>query len=65
MAHALGLEVAAEGVESQEACALLQTMQCDLTQGYYHSKPLPVTELDRWFNEGAQGDHAQAETAGP
>ncbi len=63
MAHALGLEVVAEGVESREACSLLEAMQCDTTQGYYHTKPLPVTELDRWLNEWAQGAHALENTA--
>lgn len=44
MAHELDLVVTAEGIETQEQQQLLKTMDCDLIQGYYYSKPL--TEKD-------------------
>jgi diguanylate cyclase len=40
MAHELGLEVVAEGVEDQACLALLRDMGCDQIQGYLISRPL-------------------------
>ncbi|MEZ5543155.1 MAG: EAL domain-containing protein [Pseudomonadota bacterium] len=40
LAHTLGLEVVAEGVESPEQFRLLQGMNCDVIQGYYISPAL-------------------------
>ncbi len=39
LAHAIGLRVVAEGVETAEQAKLLQSMGCDLAQGYYYFKP--------------------------
>ena len=49
LAHNLGLKVTAEGIEDQEALAILTRMGCDLAQGYIFSKPLPRVELDHWL----------------
>ncbi len=40
MGRSLNLRVVAEGVETQEELAFLQTRQCDEAQGFYFSKPL-------------------------
>ncbi|MCD9622280.1 sensor domain-containing protein [Rhabdothermincola salaria] len=46
LAHALGLVVVAEGVETVEQRARLLEMGCDRAQGYLWSRPVPATELD-------------------
>lgn len=40
MAHALGLQVVAEGVEESSQLSCLQTLHCDLLQGYLLSRPV-------------------------
>ncbi|WP_353661288.1 EAL domain-containing protein [Hydrogenimonas sp. SS33] len=45
LAHAIGLRVIAEGVESEEQKALLRSMGCDEIQGYLFSRPLPPEEI--------------------
>jgi len=49
LAHNLGLSVVAEGVETDEQKSLLQTLNCDVIQGYLLSQPLPVKELENWL----------------
>ncbi|MCA9724007.1 MAG: EAL domain-containing protein [Kurthia sp.] len=44
MAHRLRMKVIAEGVEQKEQVELLRNMGCDMIQGYYYSKPLPLEE---------------------
>jgi diguanylate cyclase (GGDEF)-like protein len=45
MAHSLGLEVVAEGVETAEQWQYLRELKCDLVQGYLFSKPLHPAEV--------------------
>ena len=42
MGHSFGIEVVAEGVETSEQLAFLQSYGCDMMQGYLLSKPLPM-----------------------
>lgn len=51
MAHILGIDVVAEGVESEEQLELLKEKGCDLIQGYVFSKPLMEEELNRRLQE--------------
>ena len=45
MAHALGMKVVAEGVETQEQMGILRGLNCDELQGYLIAKPLPASEV--------------------
>ena len=49
LAHQLNLEVVAEGVECQEVSDRLAGMGCDVIQGYYVSKPMPMEEFNSWL----------------
>jgi EAL domain-containing protein (putative c-di-GMP-specific phosphodiesterase class I) len=46
MAHALGIKVVAEGVETREQLEFLDARDCDFVQGYYFSRPLPGDEIE-------------------
>lgn len=48
MAHALGLDVVAEGVETQEACEVLTSLHGLVIQGHLVSRPLPAADLQQW-----------------
>lgn len=41
----LGMTVIAEGVETIEIVQVLKSLYCDLVQGYYFAKPMPVSEI--------------------
>ncbi len=51
MAHALELEVVAEGVENTAQLALLKAAGCDMIQGYYFSKPLPAGDCQTFLQQ--------------
>jgi len=53
MGHGLGLSVTAEGVETQEQLAALETLGCDAVQGYFLSRPLDLAACQR-FLSGSQ-----------
>ncbi|WP_433924503.1 putative bifunctional diguanylate cyclase/phosphodiesterase [Vreelandella sp. 21] len=49
MAEGMGLEVVAEGVETQAQCQFLINAGCTSVQGFYFARPLPAAELEqRW-----------------
>ncbi len=48
MAGDLGLEVVAEGVETEEQIRFLLGHQCHLAQGYYYSRPLTKEQYIKW-----------------
>jgi diguanylate cyclase (GGDEF)-like protein len=47
MAHGLGLEVVAEGIESSPQVVTLCAWGCDLGQGYHFGHPKPANEIDQ------------------
>jgi EAL domain-containing protein (putative c-di-GMP-specific phosphodiesterase class I) len=55
LGHNMGLRVVAEGVENREIWQKLETLGCDLAQGYYLCPPMPAADLTRWFRESSRG----------
>jgi EAL domain-containing protein (putative c-di-GMP-specific phosphodiesterase class I) len=51
LAHALGLQVVAEGVEDAATWLRLGQLGCDQAQGYFISRPLPSSDLLNWLRE--------------
>ena len=49
LAHNLGLKAIAEGVENRDVYELLQSMNCDMVQGYMVSHPLPAPAFVAWY----------------
>ena len=52
LAHALEMEVVAEGVETHAALALLTVMGCDMVQGFLISRPISLDALTTYLDEG-------------
>lgn len=50
LAHNLGLEVLAEGVEDLKTMEQLRQLGCDLIQGYQLCRPVPAVELGAWLD---------------
>ncbi len=46
LAGNLGMQVVAEGVETEEQLEQLRSLKCQYGQGFYFSKPLEVVEAD-------------------
>ncbi len=57
MAHHLGLEVVAEGVETEAHAAFLRKNQCDLLQGFAFARPMPFADLESFLNQQASHGH--------
>ena len=51
MAHELGMQLVAEGAETEEHVVFLRENDCDCIQGYYYSKPLPEDEFLEYLGE--------------
>ena len=49
LAHALGLKVVAEGVETQGQRNVLLALGCDELQGYLFARPMPASQLLDWM----------------
>jgi len=63
LAHALEMEVTAEGIETPEALALLQVMGCDLVQGFLLSKPLTLADFRAFAIRNRDGGGAMQRSA--
>jgi diguanylate cyclase (GGDEF)-like protein len=51
LAHTLGAEVIAEGVETPEQLARLRALRCNMAQGYLFSRPVPVVEASAFLDK--------------
>ena len=66
LAHSLGLDVVAEGIEDQRTAIALRALGCDLGQGYHYARPVPVEDMLARLEpppftatvKGAEGDGA-------
>jgi diguanylate cyclase (GGDEF)-like protein/PAS domain S-box-containing protein len=55
LAHALGMSITAEGIETPEELARLRALRCERGQGYYFCRPVPAEELRRVLDDEAIG----------
>jgi EAL domain-containing protein (putative c-di-GMP-specific phosphodiesterase class I) len=70
MAHNLGLEVIAEGVETSAQAAFLLNERCEEAQGYLYAKPLPAADFEAYLKTrrlasaltGADGNRMSRDT---
>ncbi|MET0786681.1 MAG: sensor domain-containing phosphodiesterase [Paenisporosarcina sp.] len=49
LAKDLELRVITEGIETEEQLEMVRAIGCDIIQGYYYSKPLPIHEMEEWL----------------
>lgn len=49
--RAFGMQILAEGIESQEQITMLLQLGCDLGQGYGIGKPMPANKVIEWLGE--------------
>ena len=54
LAHGLGIEVTAEGIETVEQRDCLRQLGCDRGQGYWYAVPLPADRLEAQLRAGGQ-----------
>ena len=52
LAHNLGIQVVAEGVETEEQLGFLKKHRCNFAQGYLISRPIPVSDLEQALASG-------------
>jgi len=50
LAKKLDMKIVAEGIESKEQVEFLAAQECDLIQGYYYAKPVPVEEFEEKYS---------------
>ncbi len=53
LAHGLGLDVVAEGVETEEQRKFLRLLRCDQMQGFLFSKAVPKQDIEQMLSCGA------------
>lgn len=51
LGHKLGMTVVAEGIENEEVERLMKEAGCDIGQGYYYSRPVPVEKISELLSK--------------
>ena len=51
LAHGLGMEVVAEGVETEAQMQVLSRQGCDLVQGFHIASPMPAADVPGWMRD--------------
>ncbi|MDB5757951.1 MAG: diguanylate cyclase/phosphodiesterase [Burkholderia sp.] len=49
VAHSLGMDTVAEGIETADQAGVIRLLGSDKGQGYLYSRPLPTADLERWL----------------
>lgn len=60
LAKKLGMEAVAEGVEDQADWDFVDKAGCDIAQGYFIAKPMPVADLPGWIQSWQKFFHASS-----
>ena len=55
LAHALGMTVVAEGVETEAQAAILRDLDCDELQGFLYARPMSGADLLNWLRQRDPG----------
>ena len=50
LAKKLDMKIVAEGIENKEQVDFLTELECDLIQGYFFAKPMPISEFEEKYN---------------
>ena len=67
LGHNLGMNVVAEGVENEDVVRALLDLGCDVTQGFWFSRPMPADQVAPWLaahRAGLRADRQLGEVAG-
>lgn len=51
MMKSMGYKVVSEGVETESQLTFLKNTECDMVQGYYYAKPMPIPEFRKFLRE--------------
>ena len=51
IAHNFELQTVAEGVEDETTLALLKSLGCDVIQGYFTGRPMPIPQFEPWWKQ--------------
>jgi EAL domain-containing protein (putative c-di-GMP-specific phosphodiesterase class I) len=56
------MRVVAEGIETSDVLTMLGGYGCDLAQGFYLARPMPIERFTEWLAEANQSEQARSST---